>query len=130
MKKKPNPLLVDSIPVPATNAFSTKLKRRSSFGDYPSLLEGVNKWRTPATAKLVQRLWVRPLFGKTAERSEAGNPVPLQKRNRAKHYILPNYLNPAFLTIAAHVLFSSSVSSLSSCSTFNNPSFESSTLDV
>jgi hypothetical protein len=50
------------------------LKRRSSFGDDPSLLEVVDKWRTTAAAKLVQRLWVRPQLRKSAKLSEADNP--------------------------------------------------------
>ena len=62
-------------PKVATNASPTKLEGRSSFGDDPSLLEGVDKWRTTAAAKPLLRLWVRPTFGEDNERSEVGSPV-------------------------------------------------------
>jgi hypothetical protein len=62
------------------------LKRRCSFGDDPSLLEGVDKWRTTATAKLVQRLWINPHFGEDNERSEVGSPEMGKSTFWGRHY--------------------------------------------
>jgi hypothetical protein len=69
-------------PIESTNASPTKLEGRSSFGDDPSLLEGVDKWRTTAAAKPLLRLWVRPTFGEDNERSEVGSPEPTLKNPR------------------------------------------------
>jgi hypothetical protein len=71
----------------ATNASPTKLEGRSSFGDDPSLLEGVDKWRTTATAKPLLRLWVRPTFWEDNEQSEVGSPESTLKNPR---FYIPN----------------------------------------